>query len=303
MVSPAVSIIIPTYNRRRSLLRAARSALRQTVTKEIVIIDDGSTDNTTDLLKKLSQKHKEIRFIINEKNIGSGASRNLGIQKAKGEFIAFLDSDDIYPDKTSLQRMYDLCIKNNVSICGSLRELKIFRKKIKTDDFRKECLEHPEGPVLDYREYQQDYDFSSYIFRRELLLQNNIQFPEYRRYQDVPFLVNSMLKAERFCIAPVCGYRYTISEGNTVVYDDRNTEDLIKSMTEVICIASENGLPKLLERTVKRMDEEYGKFILENYQNGNSHILELLEKAEDSINRDLEGCGELHISLLNRLEE
>ena len=149
--------------------------------------------------------------------------------------------------------------------------------------------------------HQQDYDFTNYIFRRELLLQNNIQFPEYRRYQDVPFLVNSMLKAERFCIAPVCGYRYTISEGNAVVYDDRNTEDLIKSMTEVICIASENDLPKLLERTVKRMDEEYGKFILENYQNGNSHILELLEKGKNSINRDLEGCGKLHISLLDRL--
>ncbi len=298
----AVSIIIPTYNRRRSLLRAARSALHQTITKEIIIIDDGSTDNTIDLLKKLSSKHKEIKFLLNEKNLGSGVSRNIGIQEAKGEFIAFLDSDDIYPDKNSLQRMYNLCIKNNVSVCGSLRKLKIFRKIIKTEDFRKECREHPEGPVLDYREHQQDYDFTSYIFRRELLLQNSIQFPEYRRYQDVPFLVNSLLKAGKFCIAPVCGYRYSISKENTVIYNDRNTEDLIRSMIETICIASQNALPKLLERTVKRMNEEYGKFILENYRNGNSQIRKLLEKAENSIDRELEGCGGLHISLLDRLD-
>ena len=199
--------------------------------------------------------------------------------------------------------MYGLAVKNNVSVCGSLRELKKEMKHIKTEDFRKECSENPEGPILTYRNYQQDYDFTSYIFRRDFLMSGNIRFPEYRRYQDVPFLVKSLLKAEKFCIAPVCGYRYTIHRKNPVEYNNRNTEDLIKSMTETLRLASENNLPMLLKRTVGRLNREYGGFITQNYIKGNKSIPALLREAECSIDRNLEDCGDLHIELLDELGE
>ena len=100
---PAVSVIIPSFNRRKELSHALRSALRQTVRpKEIIVIDDGSSDGTAEFVKRLSESNREINLIVNEENLGSGASRNVGIEEASGEFISFLDSDDVYPDSGSL---------------------------------------------------------------------------------------------------------------------------------------------------------------------------------------------------------
>lgn len=300
----AVSIIIPTHNRRHTIRRALRSALRQTISpKEIIVIDDGSSDNTKEIVKRIIRRHPEIHLIANPHNLGSGESRNIGIGIASGEFISFLDSDDIYPDRESLKRMYDLAKQNEVAICGSLRELKIGWKIIKTDDFREECRKSSERFVLEYTDYQQDYDFTSYIFKRSLLIEKDIKFPSYRRYQDVPFFVNCMIKSEKFCVAPICGYRYTIDKKRPVVYNDRNTEDLIKGITETICIASENGLPLLLIRTVGRLNDEYRKVIISNYERGNKKILILLKEADDAINRDLDGCENLSVTLIDDIVE
>ena len=96
-----VSIIIPTYNRAKLVTEAVQSALSQTYTNfEILVIDDGSTDNTEEMLKKYDN---DIKYIKTERS-GPGRARNLGISRAKGEFIAFLDSDDLWMDfKLDLQ--------------------------------------------------------------------------------------------------------------------------------------------------------------------------------------------------------
>ena len=298
----AVSIIIPTYNRGHTIRRALRSALRQTISpKEIIVIDDGSSDDTERIVKRIMSHHPEVRLEKNIHNSGSGVSRNTGISIASGEFISFLDSDDVYPDRGSLKIMYDLAHKNGLAICGSLRELKIGWKIIKTNDFREECRKSPEGPILEYRNYQQDYDFTSYIFKRSFLIDNNLMFPSYRRYQDVPFFVKCMIRSEKFCIAPICGYRYTIDRKHPVVYDDRNTEDLIKGITETIRIASKNDLPILLTRTIKRLNNEYHKTISSNYERGNKRIPILLREADDAINRNLEGCENLSVTSIDNI--
>lgn len=100
-----VSVIIPTYNREYSLTRSIESVLSQTYKKwELIIIDDCSTDNTVNIVEKFRAKDKRINFFKLEKNSGACVARNLGIKKAKGEFIAFLDSDDEYlPEKLKKQ--------------------------------------------------------------------------------------------------------------------------------------------------------------------------------------------------------
>lgn len=90
-----VSVIIPTYNRAEPLKKSIDSVLKQTYEKfEIIVIDDGSDDNTYDVIKNI--KDNRIRYIKNEFNQGSNASRNIGINNAKGTFIAFQDSADIW---------------------------------------------------------------------------------------------------------------------------------------------------------------------------------------------------------------
>lgn len=90
----AISVVIPVYNRPIELQRSVESILNQTVSvDEIIIIDDGSSDNTADVIQTLVQ-HNSVIKSLSQTNQGVSAARNQGIKKAKGEWIAFLDSDD-----------------------------------------------------------------------------------------------------------------------------------------------------------------------------------------------------------------
>jgi glycosyltransferase involved in cell wall biosynthesis len=102
-VSPLVSIVIPTYNRARLLRRAIQSVLNQTYQNfELIIVDDYSTDNTESMVK--SFRDDRIRYLQHSKNRGAVAARNTGIKAAKGEYIAFQDSDDVWlPEKLDKQ--------------------------------------------------------------------------------------------------------------------------------------------------------------------------------------------------------
>ena len=88
-----VSVILPTYNRAESIVRAIKSVLNQTYSDyELIVVDDGSADDTEKIISSIH--NKKIKYIQNKENKGAGAARNIGIQKAKGKFIAFQDSDD-----------------------------------------------------------------------------------------------------------------------------------------------------------------------------------------------------------------
>ena len=91
--NPAVSVIIPTYNRAHLVGRAIQSVLNQTYQDfEIIVVDDGSIDNTEEIVNSFDDKR--IRYIKHKKNKGAAATRNTGIKNARGEYIAFQDSDD-----------------------------------------------------------------------------------------------------------------------------------------------------------------------------------------------------------------
>jgi glycosyltransferase involved in cell wall biosynthesis len=101
MKTPLISVIIPTYNRARLLKETIDSVLKQNFQNfELIVVDDGSTDNTGEILSD----YKDHIQVLAQKNKGVSAARNLGISKAKGEFIAFLDSDDLWlPEKLTAQ--------------------------------------------------------------------------------------------------------------------------------------------------------------------------------------------------------
>ena len=93
--NPTVSVIIPTYNCARLIGRSIKSVLNQTYRDfELIIVDDSSTDNTDKIVKKFQEQDKRVKYIRHDKNKGGSAARNTGIKLARGEFIAFLDSDD-----------------------------------------------------------------------------------------------------------------------------------------------------------------------------------------------------------------
>ncbi len=117
---PKVSVIIPTYNRANYLPEAINSVLKQTYQDfETIIVDDDSTDNTKEVVNAYIEKNPQKIAYIYQKNNGPAAARNRGIKEAKGEYIAFLDSDDLWlPDK--LKKSMDFINKHGFDwICTS----------------------------------------------------------------------------------------------------------------------------------------------------------------------------------------
>jgi glycosyltransferase involved in cell wall biosynthesis len=109
MANSRVSVVIPTYNRRHLLARAVHSVRAQTYTNwEIVVVDDGSNDDTVSYVQSLAQEDPRVTLISNDAlRRGPGGARNAGIQVSTGEFVAFLDSDDVWlPEKLQAQVRY-----------------------------------------------------------------------------------------------------------------------------------------------------------------------------------------------------
>jgi glycosyltransferase involved in cell wall biosynthesis len=99
----SISVVVPTYNRARTIKRCVNSLLKQSLPPdEIIIVDDGSTDNTSSEVANIGDRR--VKYLKLAKNAGAQAARNAGIKKASGQFIGFLDSDDEWlPDKLKLQ--------------------------------------------------------------------------------------------------------------------------------------------------------------------------------------------------------
>ena len=113
-----ISIIIPSYNSETSIERCIRSAALQSYPeKEIIAVDDASTDSTQEILRKLEQEIPALRVILREKNGGVSAARNTGIEAATGRWLVTLDGDD-YIDAEMLASLYDAASGTDLSVCG-----------------------------------------------------------------------------------------------------------------------------------------------------------------------------------------
>jgi glycosyltransferase involved in cell wall biosynthesis len=165
---PRITVVMATYNGSHFVAAAVDSILSQTFKNfEFIIIDDGSHDNTVDILS--SYDDPRIRIIQNDKNRGTSYSRNLGISQAKGFYVASMDQDDIsHPDR--LQKQLTFMEENpRVGICGTWA---------RTFGARQEIIKAPIGKNLIKASLFFDCPFihPSIIFRRELLVSKNIYY-------------------------------------------------------------------------------------------------------------------------------
>lgn len=207
---PKISVIIPVYNVEQYLRQCLNSVISQTLSDiEIIIINDGSPDNSINIIREYEKKDSRI-IVIDKQNEGVGKARNDGLNKANGEFVAFMDSDDYYPAENVLDILYNTAKKNDVKICGGRKA------KLETDG----SLIHDEKNIYEYdlcfeacekcrySDYGYDYGYTQYIFNREVLIDNDIFFPLYRRFQDPPFFVKAMITAGEFYMCDIESYCY-----------------------------------------------------------------------------------------------
>ena len=113
-----LSIIIPAYNAESYLRRCIDSIFKQEINKnefEVIIIDDGSQDKSYDIALAIASEHKNI-FVYNQRNSGQAVARNIGLEKAKGKYVMFVDSDDYLIENTIL-KVLDIAEENQLEIC------------------------------------------------------------------------------------------------------------------------------------------------------------------------------------------
>ena len=206
-----LSVIIPIYNKAAYILGCLNSVVAQSLRDiEIICIDAGSTDGSAEIISEFAEKDERIR-LIKQNNQGAGVARNAGIKSAKGEYIAFLDADDYYPSNDTLARIYGAAKANNADICGgSFCEIRGNEIVTKFDGIMSGNTFAREG-WIDYRDYQFDYGYYRFIYRRDFLARNALFFPDYRRYQDPPFMLRAFAVAGRLYAIPDITYCYRVS--------------------------------------------------------------------------------------------
>ena len=205
-----ISIIIPVYNSEKYLEETINSVLKQTLNDiEIICVNDGSTDNSAQILESLSNKHECIR-VFNQKNQGSGKARNYGMDEAKGEYIGFLDADDIFVDEKSLELLYDVANRNNADmVCGNLK--KLTQRRVLMDN--PNCPEHnyycfDEFCTIEPIKYGVPWAFYKNIYKKSFLDENNIRFRDLIRGQDPVFLAEILAQVDVIYGVPVDFYAY-----------------------------------------------------------------------------------------------
>src|SRR5690625_3677419 len=129
MKKPLVTIIIPVYNVEKYIAECLNSVIRQTYSNiEVIIINDGSNDNSYEIIESYSKKYNNLK-IIDQENKGQSVARNVGLTKAKGKYIYFLDSDDYIKDIT-IENLVSKMEENNLDLIRFSAEV-IYDKNIK----------------------------------------------------------------------------------------------------------------------------------------------------------------------------
>ena len=129
-----ISIIMPYYKKKKFVLEAINSVLKQTYKKfELLIVYDDECRDDIYFINKIKSKDKRIKLIINKKNLGAGESRNIGIKKSRGEYIAFIDSDDLW-NKNKIAKQIKFLKNKKTNICHT--SYKIINNQNKKIGFR-----------------------------------------------------------------------------------------------------------------------------------------------------------------------
>ena len=253
-----VSVVIPVYNVSKFLRECLDSVLIQSLKNiEVICINDGSTDNSLDILQEYACKDSRI-VVIDQKNMGVGKTRNVGINVARGKYIVFLDPDDFYPSQNLLEILHANIIKHNVDICGGC--FAEYRNgKYKTSFDREGLLWgyvfEKEG-LIRYSDWQFEYGYHRFLYRTEFLRKNEIYYPPLIRFQDPPFLVHAMICAKEFYA--LTDLTYAIRCGHQKInWTTEKVADLLRGLLYNLKISRKYNLSKLHYMTYRRLTEEF----------------------------------------------
>lgn len=223
--NPLISVIIPVYNVDEYLDQSLKSVQQQTYKQlQVILVDDGSTDRSPEICEEF--KNTDSRFeVYHVKNGGQSTARNIALQKVKGEYITFLDSDDIL-EKTIFEHLYLLISKfsSDMSMCCPSH---FYDKEEPKFVIKNEYGTKTPNEVLLDMFYQRDFIPSVWgKLYKQKLFSNEIRFEENRIFEDVELLPKIIERANKiaFSDSELYGYRHRNKSTTTSTFSDKDLD-------------------------------------------------------------------------------
>lgn len=248
-----LSVIIPCYNAQEHIERCLTNLINQNLKVseyEIILIDDGSKDDTAKIIERLKASTKNIVF-HKQPNQGQGVARNYGLKLAKGEYVYFLDVDD-YIANNSLSLLLNYLEKYNLDLIGFNT---IITENYNLFKLNNEALNSEISITngIDYITENRHHRLEPwwYITKREYLLEIGVAFEEGVFLEDAIFTIKVLLNAKRFAHIPLDAHRYITSPSSTMRNKNKkHINKLVKSYVKLILnlnqiITKINNLPEI----------------------------------------------------------
>ncbi len=246
-----VSVVVPIYNVEEYLERCIESLVKQTLEDiEIILVNDGSRDKSGTIAQEFQKKYPDKIKYVEKENGGLSDARNYGMKYATGEYIAFLDSDD-YIEKNAYKVMY---------------------KKAKEEDSDYvECdfiWEYPEKSKKDEQiKYANKNEMLAFVrvvawnklIRREVITNNNIEFPKGLRYEDVEFTYKLIPHINKFSYVNEFFIHYTQRQNSIANVQNEKTAEIFEVLDNVITYYKQNNF---YDEYKEELEYNYARYLL-----------------------------------------
>lgn len=212
-----ITVIVPIYNTEKFLNEAISSLVNQTIFSkmEIILVNDGSTDNSIEICKKFSREYDNIK-LLSQQNAGVSAARNTGLMNATGKYVTFMDSDDIVENNLYERELNAIKLKDFdlLIIDFEKKHVNGINKKYRKI-YQKEWNNHKEA-LIDFFNGTIGNQVVDKLFLLEKV--KNIKFPtEYKIGEDMSFMYNAILNSEKIYMdTNISGYQYVLRESSAM---------------------------------------------------------------------------------------
>ena len=274
-----ISIIIPVYNGEKYIKKCLDSVVNQTKKEiEILVVNDGSTDQTEDIIKSFNDSR--IKYFKNT-NHGIGYTRNYGISKSNGKYIMFLDSDD-YIDEKECELLYTKCINDDldISMCDFYRVYDKSKVRVNLPDFEDSSLK--ENPDI----ITENLNPWGKLYNKKMLIDNNIKFVENLKYEDAPFVIESFCSAKKIGKVNEPLHYYVIHNNSETTVRDRRCFDILKIVNKIRKYTkSKDYLKEKIDKLTVRILTNYT--IQQRVQPNKKDAMEFINEAFDYLKKEV----------------
>ena len=293
-----ISIIVPIYNAENYLSKCLESLVRQTFKNiEIILIDDCSTDNSKKIIEEYIKLYTD-KIIARYLNINrrQGYARNLGIDISSGDYILFVDSDD-YISENMCEVLYRTILKYEYDIiCFDWNEVnkgEIITKRLSYDSFCSRKIDkNLRKKIIESKGY-----FWTRIYKKELIVQNKIKFPEKINYEDSLFNTLTLLYAKSIAKIDKSLYFYNIRNGSSS--NCYNEKRLYYRITVTELMLNEVKNRNLYNEFREIVNKKYFRMMI-----GNIHLcLDMFDKIDLKKMRQISICINKNFKNYNNMKE